>query len=93
MTEDIGFRLRPAGWQVTATTVRCDRVDDFVTIMVNRDWSASCVWYNRYKREAPGPGKPGLDAVLRSRADRCIGPHCDLVTGYRDKLVKEEFGG
>ncbi len=90
MTENIG--LRPAGWQVTATTVKCERVGDFVTIMVNKDWSASCAWYNRYKREAPNAGKRRLDAELRKRIECCVGPECNLVIGYRDKLVAEEFG-
>ncbi len=91
MSENI--RLKPAGWQVTATTVKCDRVDDFVTIMVNKDWSVHCSWYNRYKKAASGTGKRRLDAGLKKKIDCCIGPQCDLVTGYRDRLIREEFGG
>ncbi len=40
-------KLQPAKWQITATTIHCDLVDDFVTIMVYKDWSTKCVWYSR----------------------------------------------
>lgn len=89
MTEGAG--LRPASWKVTASTVRCERVDDFVTIMVNKDWSASCAWYNRYKGKMPAATKHRVNAVLRKKIERCSGPQCDLIAGYRERLMQEEF--
>ncbi len=89
MTEDTG--LNPAKWQATVTTVSCDRVGDFVTIVVNKDWSVNCTWYNRYKKGIPGiNSKRGLDAGLRKKMDNCSGPVCPLVVEYRTKLVQEE---
>ncbi len=91
MTEDT--RFSPARWQATVTTVSCDRVDDFVTIVVNKDWSVSCTWYNRYKKGISGiNSRQGLDAGLRKKIDNCSGPACPLVVEYRGKLIREEFG-
>jgi hypothetical protein len=85
-------RLQPANWQITATTVHCDFVDDYVTVMVNKDWSAKCVWYKRYKQKAFEDKKYKVDRKIRLKIDKCQGPDCSYVTGYRDKLIKEEFG-
>jgi len=44
--------LRPATWQITATTIRCALVDDFVTVVMHKDWSTNCTWCNRHKKKA-----------------------------------------
>ncbi|MBM4446594.1 MAG: hypothetical protein FJ023_04480 [Chloroflexi bacterium] len=85
--------LKPAKWQITATTMRCELVDDFVTIMVNKDWSTKCVWYNRHKQKALEDKKQKSDKKMRLKIEKCNGPECSYVTDYRDKLIKEEFGG
>jgi hypothetical protein len=85
-------KLKPANWQITATTMHCDFVDDFVTIMVNKDWSTKCVWYSRYKQKALEDKKYKVDREIRLKIDKCQGPDCSYVTSYKDKLVKEEFG-
>ena len=82
--------LQPAAWQITATTIRCDLVDDFVTIMVNKDWSTKCAWYNRYKHQALEGKKQKFDKKIRPKIETCQGPECSYVTDYRDKLIKEE---
>jgi hypothetical protein len=85
-------KLQPANWQVTATTVHCEFIGDFVTIIVNKDWSTKCVWHNRYKQKALADKKYKVDKKIRLKIDRCQGPDCSYTTVYRDKLVKEEFG-
>ena len=84
--------LRPVKWQITASTIRCNLVDDFVTIMVNKEWSAKCAWYNRHKKKAIEGKKQKFDGEMRLKIEKCQGPECSYVTGYRDKLIKEEFG-
>ncbi len=79
--------IEPGNWQITATTIRCDYVDDFVTIMIESDWTAKCVWYRRYKAAYP---KAKLSRDVRSKIPLCKGPECPLVIRYRDKLIKEE---
>ncbi|OGN94929.1 MAG: hypothetical protein A2Z75_03795 [Chloroflexi bacterium RBG_13_50_10] len=86
-------KLQPAKWQITATTIHCELVDDFVTIMVNKDWSTKCAWYKRYKQKALDDKKQKFDSKIRLMIQKCQGPECSYVTGYRDELIKEEFGG
>ena len=62
-------------WQVTATTVRCDAVDDEITLLVYRDWSVKCT------------GSRGEGSVRRSG---CTGPECRLALDYMQKLMAEE---
>ncbi len=85
--------LPPAEWQITATTVHCDFVDDFVTIMVSKDWTTKCVWYMRHKQRSIEDRKQKFDRNMRLKMERCQGPECSYVTDYRAKLIKEEFGG
>ena len=82
--------LRPAMWQITATTIRCDLVDDFVTVMVHKDWSPQCAWYNRHKKKALENRRQKFDRSMRLKMEKCQGPECSYVTGYRDRLIKEE---
>ena len=82
--------IQPGNWEITATTIRCDHVDDFVTIMVESDWSARCVWYGRYKEASPQSSKAKPDKAVRSRIPLCLGPECPLVIEYRDKLIDQE---
>ena len=84
--------LQPAGWQITATTIHCDFVDDFVTIMVNKDWSTKCSWYYRYKQKVIDDHRQKLDKKIRLKVGKCQGTECSYVMGYRDKLIKGEFG-
>jgi hypothetical protein len=85
-------KLQPAKWQVTATTISCDLVDDFVTIMVDKDWSVKCAWYNKYKAKALEDKTHKFDKEIRQKIEKCQGPTCYYMTDYRDKLIKEEPG-
>jgi len=79
-------------WQVTATTIYCDAVDEDVTILVNKDWSTKCTGYRKY---IESPTKDILN-TLKKRAKKasknlaCEGPEDSRVTDYRDKLKAEE---
>jgi len=78
-------------WQVTATTIYCDVVDDEVTILVYKDKSLKCTGYQKY-------GKPDkkVVALLKKKSKQlkreswCEGPECGRVIEYRDKLFAEE---
>jgi major membrane immunogen (membrane-anchored lipoprotein) len=84
--------IPPAKWQITATTIKCDLVDDFVTIMVYKDWSTKCVWYARNKQKAVEDKNYKVDRKMKAKVDKCQGPECSYVTSYKDKLISEEFG-
>ena len=79
-------------WQVTATTIYCDAVDNDVTIMVDKDWATQCTGYKQYGEN------PTEEVVKRLKTEskklgrelRCEGPLDYRVTDYRDKLMAEE---
>ena len=78
-----------ANWEVTAIALPCDYIGDFVTVRVSGDWLAQCAWYLKYKSNA---SKEKFDGIIMGKIDKCVGPDCPIVTGYRDKLIGEEFG-
>lgn len=81
-----------ADWQVTATTIYCDAVDDDVTIMVYKDGSIRCTGYKKY---VENPDKETAQ-VLKKKGKRlgrnlkCEGPQDYRVTNYLGKLSAEE---
>jgi len=78
-------------WQVTATTIYCDVVDDEVTLLVYKDGSAKCIGYSKYGKH----DRETLNLLRRKskqlkRHLECEGPECYRVIQYRDKLFAEE---
>jgi len=81
-----------ADWQVTATTIYCDAVDDDVTIMVYKDGDIRCTGYKKY---VENPDKETAQMLKKKgkrlgRNLKCEGPQDSRVTSYRDKLTAEE---
>ncbi len=86
----VNSNIAPANWQVTASTVECELIREYVTIMVNREWSCQCAWWAKNKDLM----KNGLDRLSSrcpdSKGLSCQGPDCKYVCQYRDKLIEEE---
>ena len=82
--------IAPAGWQITAITLSCDRVSDYVTLMVKRDWSCECAWRNRHNIVALQNPKRKFSRDIKARIAKCQWPDCKYVLEYRDKLIAEE---
>ncbi len=87
--------MRKPGWQVTATTIYCDAVDDEATLIVSgEDASIVCTIYQKYaepyKKLASEMAKKGQKL---GRTLKCEGPLCRRMTDYRDRLfTKDEEG-
>jgi hypothetical protein len=78
-------------WQVTATTIYCDAVDEDVTLMVYKDGSTKCVGYDRYQQRSKETRKlMEKKSGELNRKLECEGPECQRVIQYRDKLFAEE---
>jgi len=79
-------------WQVTATTIYCDAVDEDVTLMVYKDRSAKCVGYKKYRESITKETAKVLNKKGKKlgRELRCEGPECSRLIKYRDKLSAEE---
>ena len=78
-------------WQVTATTIYCDAVDDEVTLMVYKDGSAKCTGYKKYYQ----PSKE-VRKLLEKKSKKlnrklaCEGLECCRIAQYKEKLFAEE---
>ncbi|MFC1990819.1 hypothetical protein ACFLU9_01540 [Chloroflexota bacterium] len=78
-------------WQITATTIYCDAVDDEVTFMVYKDRTASCIACKTYYEPDNTIRKLLANkSKLLGRKLKCDGPECNRITQYRDKLLAEE---
>lgn len=78
-------------WQVTATTIYCDAVDDEVTVLVYKDFTTKCTGYSKYTKPARETGnRLRKKSKQLGRQLECEGPECYRVTRYRDKLAAEE---
>ena len=79
-------------WQVTATTIYCDAVDDDVTIIIYKDWTTKCTGYSKYIEKLDNDTAKLLKRKSKTllRKLKCEGPLDFRVTDFRDKLVKQE---
>src|SRR4030042_3951895 len=79
-------------WQVTATTIYCDSVDDDVTLIVDKDWNIKCTGYTRYMTNLDKNTAGSLKRKARKlgKALKCEGPQDFRVTAYRDRLMAQE---
>jgi hypothetical protein len=63
------------GWQVTATTIRCDLVDDFAALMVYGDGATRCAYFNRWNTAKAG----------KKRLKNCKGPDCPQLIEFKER--------
>jgi hypothetical protein len=77
-------------WQATVATIYCDAVGADVTIVVSKDWSVKCTGYINYG-ESSKDGTKLLKKRSRKlkRQFKCVGPECDRVIRYREKLFSQ----
>ncbi len=82
-------------WQVTATTVYCDAVDDDVTIIVYKDWSIRCTGCRKYVESLSKKTAKMLKRKAKrlGRNLRCDGPRDCRATEYRDTLIAQYRAG
>lgn len=79
-----------ADWQVTAVTIYCDAVGAEVTMVVNKDWSVKCTGCIDYgEPSGDGTKLPKKRSRKLKRQLKCLGPECDLVIRYREKLFSQ----
>ena len=78
-------------WELTATTILCEDVDDEVTIIVNGDGTTSCTGSQKYA----SPDKQAV-SELKERGKKlgrklaCKDPDCPTVAKYREELLNKK---
>jgi hypothetical protein len=78
-------------WELTATTVYCDAVDDEVTLLISADGTCRCTGHDKY-------GRPGKELVrsMKQRGRRlgrtlgCPADVCAVIQRYRREMLGEE---
>lgn len=80
-----------AKWHTCVRTVKCEAIDDYVSLMVKNDWTSQCTWYKQFK-DSVTTGQKGQkpNRETRKKIDLCKGPLCSILTDYRDQLIREE---
>jgi hypothetical protein len=78
-------------WQVTATTIYCDAVDDEITIIVYQDGTVKCTGRQKYTQ----PGKETAKEMKRKSKQvgkqlGCKEDECSAIIQYRDKLLSQK---
>lgn len=65
------------GWQVTATTIKCNMVDEFAVLMVYEDGTAKCNYFERSKA-AKDKGK---------KLANCKGQDCPRLAEFKERAL------
>ena len=78
-------------WEVTATTILCDDVDNEVTIIVNKDGTVACTGSRKYLK----PDKESAKELKKKSREKgktlaCKGDACAKVPRYRDELLSKK---
>ena len=75
-------------WEITATTVHCDAVDDEVTLLVSADGTCRCTGGQKYARANKAAAR-----ALKKKGQRlgkrlgCGQAECETVVRYRVRLL------
>jgi hypothetical protein len=80
-----------SNWQTTAKTIFCEAVDDEVTVMVHKDFSAHCTGCKKYSQ--PNDMTKKIMAVKKRQAGHsicCEGEGCQRVSAYQATIRAEE---
>jgi hypothetical protein len=75
-------------WQVTATTIFCEDVDDEVTLMVYSDGKLKCTGYKKYGNPDKETARSiKIKSQQMGRQLGCRKIECRHLTQYRDRLL------
>jgi hypothetical protein len=83
----MGLLSKP-DWEITATTVYCDAVDDEVTLMIYADGTSKCTGRQKYIK----PDKETSRAIKKKSRQQgkhlgCRENDCPMLNQYRDRLL------
>lgn len=78
-------------WEVTATTIFCESVNDEVTIIVNANGTTTCSGKQKYEKPSRDV-KNSLKTKSREAGKQlaCLGEKCPSLKQYRDKWLGEK---
>jgi hypothetical protein len=75
-------------WEITATTIYCDAVDDEVTLMVTADGTTRCTGLDKYLKPSRETSREMNNRGKKlGRKIACEGDACQRIKLYRDELM------
>jgi hypothetical protein len=78
-------------WEVTATTIFCEAVDDEVTLIVSGNGAAKCSGQQKYDNSKKDIKKTIANKSKSSgKQFGCKGENCATLKQYRDKMLGEK---
>jgi hypothetical protein len=78
-------------WEVTATTIYCDDVDDEVTIIVSGNGAVKCTGTQKYaSSEKQAIQDLKNKSNQKGKTLLCKDASCTKVPKYRDELLKKK---
>ena len=78
-------------WELTATTIYCEAVDDEVTLIVARDGAVKCTGRQKYLKPSKETAKEiKKKSKLSGKQLVCAGDGCTRVKQYRDTVLGEK---
>jgi hypothetical protein len=78
-------------WEVTATTIFCEAVDDEVTLVISAGGDCRCTGRQKYEQ----PGKKTAKSMLSKgrrlgRKLGCSPAKCDIIVRFRQNMLGQE---
>ena len=78
-------------WEITATTIFCEAVDDEVTVIVSQDGTVKCTGRQKYAKPTRETAKEIKNkSVQLGKQINCVGDQCSRVTQCRDSLLSKK---
>jgi hypothetical protein len=74
--------LNKPDWEITATTIYCNAVDDEVTLIVYADGTSRCTGRQKYARSEKKKKNPN-----KSKNRECTQVDCPTLSRYRESLI------
>jgi hypothetical protein len=80
--------LDKSDWEITATTIKCDAVDDEVTLIVYADGTYRCTGRDKYAK----PDKETARVIKKKgrniKLDGCRENDCPRLNQYREQVFR-----
>jgi hypothetical protein len=78
-------------WEVTATTIYCDDVDDEVTILVYGNGAVKCTGVQKYVQASKETTQElKKKSMQKGKTLLCKDTACAKIPKYRDELMKKK---
>jgi hypothetical protein len=82
--------LNKPNWEITATTVYCDGIDDEVTLIVYTDGTSRCTGRDSYARSDKEKSTTLKKKIRKQKLSGCSADGCPRVKQYRESILHRE---